>query len=92
MVSLNNLVQTIVDRLRGLSGNARLLVGAMLVILAMGLGFVALLAGRQDMVPLGLGPGLPAETRTRACGGYEQLYFQSDSASGSGIGQTSEYH
>lgn len=66
MVSLNNLIPTIGDRLRGLSGNARLLVGAMLVILAMGLGFVALLAGRQDMVPLGLGPGLPAETRTRA--------------------------
>lgn len=62
MQALQKTVQRIIDQLRTLPPNARMLVGAMALILVLVLVLVAQMSGRAGMEPLGLS-GVSAETR-----------------------------
>jgi flagellar M-ring protein FliF len=66
MLALNRTIQTLAQQLRGFSLTAKLLIGALMVILVMGLILVAHYAGRPQLVPLGLRGNLSTETRARA--------------------------
>ena len=64
MLALNETLQTIKQRLGGLSLAVRLLIGALMTILVMTLVIVGLLAGRSTMAPLAVA-SLPTEARTQ---------------------------
>ncbi|MCP3903358.1 MAG: hypothetical protein GY715_06955 [Planctomycetes bacterium] len=66
MLGLDRTFRTIAGQVSGFSPTARLLVGAILVIMMMALVMVAMVTGRAEMVPLGLGGNLTPEVRTRA--------------------------
>jgi len=66
MQALTRMIQTIGRQFRDFSITARLLMASLMVILAMGLIFVALYAGRPDLLPLGLGANLSGDGRDRA--------------------------
>lgn len=66
MQALQNTLNTIATHLRGLSSTAKLLIGALMVILVMTLFLVAQYAGRNTMEPLGLKAGLSGDSRARA--------------------------
>src|SRR4051812_24952099 len=66
MNALQRTLQTIAAQLKALTPTARLLIGALMVILVMSLFMVSQYAGRQTMSPLGLGSGLSADARAKA--------------------------
>jgi flagellar biosynthesis/type III secretory pathway M-ring protein FliF/YscJ len=66
MQALQKSLESIVAQLKGLSPTARLLIGAMMVILVLSLLLVAMLAGRPNLVPLALPASLPDEAKARA--------------------------
>ncbi len=65
MERLNAVFATIRGRIEGMSGATKGLLASFLVILGMTLGFVVLLTGQPDMVPLGLSPTTKPEIRAR---------------------------
>jgi flagellar M-ring protein FliF len=66
MQILQRTLQSIIGQLRALTPTAKLLIGSLMVILAMSLFLVSLYAGRENMSPLGLGPNISADARSRA--------------------------
>jgi flagellar biosynthesis/type III secretory pathway M-ring protein FliF/YscJ len=65
MQSLQRTLQMIAGQLKGLSASAKMLLGSIMIILIMSLFLVSLYAGRQNMVPLGLGAGVNDDARAR---------------------------
>ncbi|MHC5113488.1 MAG: hypothetical protein ACYTGP_03555 [Planctomycetota bacterium] len=66
MLGLDKTFKTLGKQIGGFSQTARLLVGAILVIMVMALVIVAMVTARAEMVPLGLGGNLTPEVRARA--------------------------
>lgn len=66
MLDLRKTTETLLQQLRGFSGTARMLLGALMVILVMGLLLVMTLTGRADMVALGIGANVKPEIRAAA--------------------------
>ena len=66
MKALEQLVKTMLQQLRGFSLTAKMLMGALMVIMALALVLVAQYAGRSELVALGLGGGQNTQARARA--------------------------
>jgi flagellar M-ring protein FliF len=66
MLDFTGTLRTIAGQLGRFTRTARLLLGALMVILVMGLVLVATYAGRASLVPLGLRNNLTPEVKTRA--------------------------
>lgn len=66
MQALNRLIETIRLQLRGLTLNAKMLIGSLMVILVMSLFLVSLYAGRRSMAPLNLPSDLGPEIKAQA--------------------------
>jgi flagellar biosynthesis/type III secretory pathway M-ring protein FliF/YscJ len=66
MLELGKTLEIVTKQLRGFSATAKLLIGSLMVIMVLGLVIVAMVAGRPEMVPLGLGGAHNVEARARA--------------------------
>ncbi|MCZ6836361.1 MAG: hypothetical protein O7G85_11355 [Planctomycetota bacterium] len=66
MQALNRLLETIRLQLQGLTLNAKILIGSLMVILAMSLFLVSLYAGQRSMVPLNLPADFSPERKGQA--------------------------
>ncbi len=66
MLGMRKTTEKLVGQLRGFSGTARLLFGALMVILVMGLVLVMTFAGRSELTALGIGANVKPEIRTAA--------------------------